>query len=116
MLTMPKCINKGCNNLRATYNDGSPRYKSCFRCHKLNFKYGLTGPEADSMVLAQENKCAICIEPLRPFEAGGACIDHNHKTGKVRGILCHNCNSGIGKLREDRAIFMNALIYLEFHD
>lgn len=40
------------------------------------------------------------------------CIDHNHKTGQVRGVLCDSCNTGIGKLRDDATLLQKAIDYL----
>lgn len=53
--------------------------------------------------------CQICGEEDRR----GLCIDHNHETGKIRGLLCDNCNKGIGLLREDSYILEKAKRYLE---
>ena len=42
-------------------------------------------------------------------------VDHDHQTGKVRGLLCSDCNTGIGKLKEKRETFLSAIKYLDFH-
>ncbi len=56
----------------------------------LRRKYGITLKQYYRMLKAQDYKCAIC---RRPFdEKRKANVDHNHKTGKVRGILCYRCN------------------------
>jgi hypothetical protein len=60
----------------------------------------------------QNGRCAICSTTLREGR-GGAAVDHCHRTGKVRGLLCSPCNTAIGKLREDPALFASALAYLE---
>jgi len=54
--------------------------------------------------------CAICGNP------GGKkrlCVDHDHVTGKIRGILCDNCNVGIGRLKDDIGLLYRAIDYLE---
>lgn len=74
----------------------------------LRHLYGITRAQRDALILHQDGLCAICKDPLvRPH------TDHCHATGKVRGILCHHCNTGIGSLRESPRIFAAALDYLE---
>jgi len=55
----------------------------------------------------QKGRCVICQEEL-PL-----CIDHDHETGKVRGLLCRLCNAGIGMLRESPEVLRRAIAYLE---
>lgn len=65
--------------------------------------------------LDQVSHCAICeVE----FQLGGrrwgkTAIDHDHKTGEIRGVLCHNCNTGIGKLQDSVELLEKAIIYLQ---
>ncbi len=72
--------------------------------------YGLTKPELDRL-LDQHEVCAIC----RSAEWGrkGPCVDHDHETGAVRGILCGNCNQGLGRFKDDSAALRAAADYLE---
>lgn len=77
---------------------------------KLKRLYGISVDQWQRMFDDQNGKCAICnSEPSNV----GLCVDHCHNTGKVRGLLCTNCNSGIGKLKDDIAILKNAIFYLE---
>jgi len=62
----------------------------------------------------QNHKCAICTEPSINFKKALA-VDHNHKTGKVRGILCDNCNRALGYLKESEEIIINLLNYVKCH-
>lgn len=71
------------------------------------------------MLGAQDHKCAICHIPAADAPKVGAyrswiglVVDHNHKTGEVRGLLCQHCNLGIGKLQDDPMIVGRALKYL----
>ncbi|MFJ4953210.1 endonuclease VII domain-containing protein [Streptomyces sp. NPDC088760] len=60
------------------------------RQHHLKRNYGLTEAERDALIASQHGLCAICLA------APPAHVDHCHKTGRVRGVLCFNCNSAIG--------------------
>ena len=71
--------------------------------------HGLTVADYEAMLAAQGNACGIC---RRPFE-GIPAIDHHHASGVVRGLLCSNCNVGIGHLREDPALFRAAIAWVE---
>jgi hypothetical protein len=73
----------------------------------LRRKYGLTEAERDAMIASQRGLCAICLDAL-PVH-----VDHCHKTGRVRGVLCFNCNSAIGKLGDDPDAVRRAAAYLE---
>ena len=60
------------------------------------------------MLLSQDNKCGICTNKMtRP------CLDHNHSTGQIRMLLCHNCNVILGLAKEDKTILSNAISYIE---
>lgn len=75
---------KSCMNARA--RDRSPTREQV-RGWNIKHRYGISQDQVDQMMSAQGGVCAICGEvPSRPV------IDHNHSTGKVRGVLCHPCN------------------------
>ena len=82
------------------------------RAHKYKNKYGITIEDYDRMLEDQGGRCAIC----RTNDPGGSgsrfAVDHDHKTGKVRGLLCTNCNTGIGLLQDDVLILEQAIRYL----
>lgn len=80
--------------------------------HHLKRKFGITPEAYDAMVAAQDGRCAICgTEDTRPFGRLG--VDHDHRTGKVRALLCHGCNAGIGRLNDDPDLLRKAADYLE---
>lgn len=58
--------------------------------------------------------CCLAIKEMAAFRKtkSGMCIDHDHKTGEVRGLLCGNCNSGIGMLGDDPRLLEKAIVYL----
>ncbi|MYW15332.1 recombination endonuclease VII [Streptomyces sp. SID2955] len=96
----------------ATASDGlSTSCKACRaakgRADHLKRNYGLTEAERDAMVAAQRGLCVICLN------APAVHVDHCHKTGRVRGVLCFNCNSAIGKLGDDPDAVRRAASYLE---
>lgn len=73
-------------------------------------RYGLTVDELDAMLEAQGHKCASCEDPLGDGARQG--IDHDHITGRVRGILCCRCNLAIGLLLDDMARMIGLLNYM----
>jgi hypothetical protein len=79
---------------------------------KLKRAYGIGYAEYLKMLDAQNGCCAICgtsdTGNRKAFH-----VDHCHETGKVRGLLCGNCNSGIGNLRDDVGLLRRAIDYLE---
>lgn len=79
--------------------------------YKLFVHYGLRLGEYDEMLAAQDGVCAIC----RGLNKSGKrlAVDHDHNTGKVRGLLCTNCNTAIGKLGHDLGLLNAAINYLE---
>lgn len=81
--------------------------------------YGITASQLVQLYENQEGLCAICSK-LMLFESPGkragmrnACIDHDHTTGKVRGLLCGHCNTSIGRLNDSARLCRNAAQYLE---
>lgn len=84
-----------------------------FKSYRLATKYNLTVEQFQQMQADQDGKCAICITPI----TGSAVrVDHCHKTGKTRDLLCHNCNTLLGHAKDDVNILKNAIEYLKKHD
>lgn len=77
------------------------------RIHLRN-RYGLESEDILTLLESQQNKCPICLEDLIKFN-----IDHDHKTGAVRGILCHKCNPGLGLFDDHIETLKRAIRYLE---
>lgn len=80
----------------------------------LKNTYGLSLDDYNNILKTQAGVCAIC-KKNRPYKNKGEflCVDHNHKTGKTRGLLCHSCNRAIGMLGDDIIILKSAIIYLK---
>lgn len=66
------------------------------------------------MERAQNGLCAICFEPEAEDQV--LSVDHDHKTNKVRGLLCGNCNRGIGNLKDSALVVHSAFEYLARHN
>jgi hypothetical protein len=75
--------------------------------------YGLTDNEFRSLWLDQLGACAICSSPLDEEESRAVMVDHDHKSKKVRGLLCDNCNRGLGFFKDKPAWLRSAATYLE---
>ena len=78
----------------------------------LRVKFGLTIQDYDDMYIEQGGCCAICGVHQSETQKR-LCIDHNHETGNVRGLLCDRCNTSIGKFNDDINLLRNAIKYLE---
>lgn len=97
------------------------RHRASMRRYHLEANFGLTVQQYDAMLSAQGGRCAICsrtpdenfkYRPDRPFPLG---VDHDHKTGKIRGLLCTRCNVMIGNASDDPKILELAIAYLLQH-
>lgn len=87
------------------------RYKSHLK------KYNFTLEEYEEMFAQQGGHCAICPATPADDPAGrtSLCVDHNHQTGRVRALLCGNCNLGFGNFKEDPDLLMAAAAYAVLH-
>lgn len=88
------------------------------RVNKLKNKYGLTIKDYNNMLKQQGGVCAICRKKekdKRNDKIKNLAVDHNHKTGKVRGLLCAECNKSIGYSNEDISILQKCIKYLKKH-
>jgi hypothetical protein len=99
---------KPCHNAR-----GKETYIRLYggtRHYHLKRRYGISVAEFDALVLEQDGICAICgaSDPEH--------VDHSHDTGDVRGILCFNCNGGLGQFKDSTDALRNAARYLEQRD
>lgn len=83
------------------------------RKHKLIRKYGITIEQYESLFKKQDGKCAICgTLEIKRAKAKYFNVDHNHITGEIRGLLCHNCNVLLGKLNDDVEMCKKVIEYL----
>ena len=96
-------------NLRQYVSDTSKRM-----AYTRKSLYGITQDEYDAMYENQGGVCAICGGVNANRRTLG--VDHNHTTGKIRGLLCHACNTGIGHLQDATELLCQAIVYLEATD
>lgn len=90
-----------------TLNGLQGRCKSCSAVYECRRKFGVTIEEAEALViLRQSTTCAVC------FSADDLHIDHDHQTGRIRGILCGHCNRALGMLRDDPERILRLLQHL----
>lgn len=94
------------------------RDKNRWKCHKRrnwrrsNISTSFTINDYNILVGKQGNKCAICNRHRLEFTQDLA-VDHDHITGKIRGLLCHKCNVGLGYFKDDVLLVKKAAEYLQ---
>jgi hypothetical protein len=86
-----------------------PEVKARERAGHLKRKFGLSLEEYDEMLASQGGGCAICQRKPRKISLH---VDHDPKSGRVRGLLCFSCNQALGSLRDDPDIVSSAVTYL----
>lgn len=84
--------------------------EACKITSRRHEAYGLTKAEL-GVLLAQHARCAIC--QAVDWGVKGPQVDHDHATGRVRGVLCNNCNNGLGRFKDDPGLLRAAIVYLE---
>ena len=98
------------------------RCKKCSRKAKkktgrkadLKARYNLSTEEYEYMSFKQGHVCAICGSKSQNNKK--LCVDHDHNTNAIRGLLCHKCNTSIGLLKDDADLVLKAYNYLVVHD
>jgi len=81
--------------------------------NQLKSKYGITADEYHALLIKQKSKCAICDKVFEDTtRATKAHVDHCHKTGRIRGLLCNGCNLVLGHFDDDVNILKKAMEYL----
>ena len=85
------------------------------RDNQLKYKFGITLEEYNRINQSQGGVCAICkgLNEIRKNGTIDLAVDHNHKTGKVRGLLCGNCNRSLGGFKDNPALLSKAIRYIE---
>lgn len=115
------CKHDGCpNEAYSRWHSGWEKMiysTECKTCTSLLKKYDIHNGDRLRMMEEQQSACAICYNQVE-FQQGkglsqeGATVDHDHTTGKVRGILCGSCNNLLGRAQDNETILLNAIKYL----
>lgn len=121
---MKKCLN--CEEEKElsefTPKKGSPmgvesNCKNCRAIKMVNKRYNLKENERDILLQKQNGVCAICknIESVKHQhgKTRHLSIDHDHNSGKIRGLLCGACNNGLGRFKDNIELLENAIKYLK---
>lgn len=90
----------------------NPKRAEQWRRNRIMKAYGIKQDDYNYMLVMQSDRCAICLTDEKPGR-GYWHIDHDHETGKVRGLLCNSCNRGMGLLGDDPLNLASATKYLE---
>lgn len=98
----------------ASYYQGlnKTRLRRYLKGYHLKAKYGITRTTYETMCAKQNNMCAICDSPPTGAGSGNLVVDHCHMTGTIRGLLCGECNSAIGLLKDDPEVARRMAAYL----
>jgi hypothetical protein len=93
------------------YSANIDKYRVLARAGHMRRKFGLTIAQIDAMLERQGGKCAICRTDT-PGGRGRFHVDHCHATGRVRGLLCSDCNLGLGRFKDDTELLQTAADYI----
>jgi hypothetical protein len=100
-----------CENLRASQRPS--RVNGARKDQYLQWKYGITLEQYKEMLVAQDNKCAICKQEC--ITGRELAVDHDHKTGEIRALLCIRCNSVLGQINDNISLLHEISNYLIKH-
>lgn len=114
---------------REDYKNNPEKYKAWAAAHiekngaydgdmRAARRFKISLEEYYSMIDSQGNRCAVCKEYETRVINGKfcrLCVDHDHKTGKIRGLLCHDCNTALGKFEDNVERIRSAIEYLNKH-
>lgn len=97
------------------------RRKDLVRNNRLKKNFGISLKEYEEMYINQKGLCKICENPEKAKQPNSEairmlCVDHCHRTGKIRGLLCTNCNILLGQSKDNTQILLNAIKYLKQYE
>ncbi len=92
----------------------------CKQCHRKKVweeqqglrTFGITQKDYKEMLLKQNHQCLICGKHHENKRHERLYVDHDHKTDKIRGLLCHDCHVGLGNFKDDKILLQKAIDYL----
>ena len=102
---------KECDKKRLAENYDPIKYRE----QHLQRSYGITQQDYDVMLVEQNHQCAICgtTDPGGRHNSNYFVVDHCHTTGKVRKLLCHNCNTALGLIGDNTQVLQSMIKYLQ---
>lgn len=100
------------NIKKAAYSKNKDQITALLRDNAFRKKFGISLAERNEMADAQEKRCLICGKH-ESYLTKRLAVDHDHETLTVRGLLCQNCNLGLGYFLDDPDLLRSAAIYLE---
>ena len=98
-------MNGKCPDCRRVHLEANPDVKARLRVKAKTYIYKISEEEAEQLLAI--DRCEMCGSDWK------LCIDHNHETGKVRGVLCGNCNSALGLTKDSPELLRKLATYLE---
>ena len=125
-IRLAKLMSQSCNNghdyiekdIYTTNGKSRVFCRACLRARETGkvlqsqlSKYDITVTEYDTMYDNQDGRCKIC-KGLPNGNRNRLSVDHDHSTGKVRGLLCNTCNTGLGMFRDNSELLIEAASYL----
>jgi len=116
--------NKYCRYCDAVFSPMAPSEHYCSNKCKDNGAtsaylmriYGITYRDYTDLLKGQDYKCKICLGEgftMAVHLKTKLVVDHCHETGRIRGLLCHNCNRGLGLFKDDKDSLKRSILYLE---
>lgn len=96
---------------RAAYK--KPEVAQQARMYQLRRKYGVGIDSQMQMLSNQQGRCPVCLKPFENLSQ--VRVDHDHANGKVRALLCHPCNIGLGWFKDNPEVLDNAAAFLRIH-
>jgi hypothetical protein len=119
----PRFNPKPCRTCGESFTPTAPSHLYCSsECRGTNSylrrNYGITDAQRGAMEDSQDGRCAICLREgflMHETHTKKLNVDHCHDSGKVRMLLCHNCNRALGLLNDDVETILRAAAYVEFH-
>jgi hypothetical protein len=109
--------------INKVWRDRNPDYhKNRYRSRKEHWKfyyllkrYGVSRERYEVLLRELGGRCPICGTD-KPGGSGTWHVDHNHETGQVRGLLCNDCNIGLGAMKDSPDVMRRAILYMEERD
>src|SRR5579859_4312155 len=92
---------------RQSYYKNGGSYRNC----QYRRKFGIVLADYERMLDQQDGKCAGCLRDRSEFKVRLA-VDHDHKTGRIRGLLCADCNQALGRLKDSKETLLRLVNYL----